>query len=105
MSFGHCLDSARSKAQVDLEKLKTCVKGSAVNGGKLEADDNTLLRAEWEEYSNTGAPLIPTVIVNKVAYKGNLKSEYIFDALCSNFKNKPQVCLDPVEKPLVIVKY
>lgn len=38
--------------------------------------------------------MIPSILINKRTYYGNVNAENIFEALCAGYKKKPQICYD-----------
>jgi len=67
---------------IDVDKIKECAKSEK---NSLLDEDSKLT----DKYEVRGSP---TLVVNDVAYKGDATSEAYKEAICSGFKEKPDVC-------------
>jgi hypothetical protein len=91
-------------ANVDKSKVDTCMTDS----GGLEGDVvNTLIAAEIAAKDASGIVIIPTMIVNSVAIRGQLSFPTAFKAICSGYSRgtEPsicQTCMDCLDAPACV---
>ena len=79
-----------------------------VNNSFSEADHNkgtnTILEAEAKAWNSHGAHYIPSVIINQVAYRGDLDPENVFSAICNGFKDPQEECKEYINATLYSTK-
>ena len=79
---------------IDFETTQKCVDKSFGNEDPASAKDNVFLREDYVYQKKSGVRFLPELMINQVVYKGQLDPRTVFNAICANFKDKPQVCVD-----------
>ncbi len=90
------------KTQIDPDQITKCIYNSfglePRQDGKedefLTTKANTLLYNDNDEKEKHNLWLTPSLLINKRTFWGSWTGEYIFEAICASFKNKPEVCYD-----------
>ena len=57
-----------------------------------------MLEEDAIEQDELGINLHPSLMINKVAYRGYLDGNDVFDAICLSFKQKPAMCHGNIEE-------
>lgn len=55
---------------------------------------NSLLDVDNENKKNHYLKILPSILINKRTYYGNLNAENIFEAVCAAHAKKPEICYD-----------
>lgn len=48
-------------------------------------EDNLILREDYDMWTTSGGSFYPQVIINNMTYRGDLKPDSIFKAICAGF--------------------
>ena len=75
--------------------MNQCIADSFIkSGSKYDAslDENTVLRDMLQDWNELGTHLYPSVTINALTYRGSLTPFYVFEAICSSYKDTPDVC-------------
>jgi hypothetical protein len=52
------------------------------------------MRANADQWIEYGTMFWPSIVINKVTFRGDITPENIMEDICANLKTKPQACLD-----------
>jgi len=77
-----CWSGVAKKLGIDTDKIETCFKSNKLSYAESE-------RKLTNEHNITGSP---TLLINGTKYQGPRTSEDYKNAICSAFKNPPQIC-------------
>ena len=50
------------------------------------------MRGELQYRKEHGSHFYPSVVINRVTYRGNLVAEEVFKAICAGFETRPEEC-------------
>lgn len=111
-----CSKAVAAQVGVDFEDLQKCVNDSfkpnkftSVLGQIMPniqpkeivehstnrwAYSNEILDAALVEEAYAGIYIVPSVIINKLMYGGNIDPFLVTEAICDAFETKPETCLD-----------
>ena len=62
------------------------------DGQNFQKDDNSILKAEAEEWKAYGSAFWPAIVINNRTYRGDLTGENVATAICSAFTSPPYYC-------------
>ena len=88
-----CSQNAHTALGLDWTGTKKCVNTSFL-GASQSKDDNTILRANADQWTEYGTMFWPAVTINQSTMRGDITPENVLEDICANLKVKPQVCLD-----------
>ncbi|CAI2370218.1 unnamed protein product [Moneuplotes crassus] len=95
-----CSKSVHAKVGLNWDDTVKCVEESFVNKG-TEDEDNILLGEDYEYWVEGGFSYTPAIIINDRKYNGDMAPDYVYEAICSGFVNKPAACLEaPTVEPI-----
>lgn len=96
-----CSYAAMDKVGANAKNAKECVTRSFL-GGNPALDDNTLLREQRLAWSESNLQFNPAVIINNQTYRGDLRAEPVFQAICSGYdpKSQPDICRSDETEPV-----
>ncbi len=86
-----CSRMAHKQFNLKYEDTEECVKMS-FEGSNFQKDENTLLKAEAEEWKAYGSAFWPALVINNRTYRGDLISDNVATAICSSFTSPPYYC-------------
>ena len=86
-----CSKMIHERLELDYSMTEKCVNDSFINRG-TEDEDNAILGEDYEFWVSSGYTYVPAVMINSVRYEGDFVPEYIFEAMCSAYYTKPEVC-------------
>jgi len=86
-----CSKNGIESIGVDFSSIDTCVEESFI-GDDHGKSVNQILDIENKDWNTNGPHIFPAIVINKVAYRGFLTPENIFQAICEGFKNAPKEC-------------
>lgn len=92
-----CSRNIVKKIGMDPKDLDKCFSQS-VSGKDLEMDENVLLEYERKVMKDRGVFFFPSIIVNGVAYRGDLESDEVLKMICAGFKKEQKYCVDYFEE-------
>ena len=78
----------------DYGKIEECIKNSVKDGGDLELAENWLLDTERSAMRERGVFFFPSMIVNGVAYRGDLEADEVLKMVCAGFNKQPRYCTE-----------
>lgn len=81
-----CSEIVHKDLKMDFKKTQDCVANSFDDVN----NENDMLNKDSVEWVLRGPHFIPAVVINKIAYRGELDPENVFKAICEGFKD-PQV--------------
>ena len=86
-----CVRDVYQHSQVDGELIERCMENS---GGLTKDATNSFLEAELKAQTDLGVVIMPTAFVNKVAIRGAMSVNNIFQAICAGYEQgtKPEIC-------------
>ena len=58
----------------------------------MNGQDNTLLKAMSEDWTNYGHNLIPSININQRTFRGRLTPDNVFEGVCAAFSSEPHEC-------------
>jgi hypothetical protein len=95
--FTHdCSVATHEKLGIKWEDTEECVNNSFVNKG-TDNEDNIILGEDYEFWVEGGFSLTPAVIINDIRYSGDMAADFVFEAVCAGFKDRPDTCdFDPL---------
>jgi len=88
-----CSENAHKTLGLDFTSTKKCVNSSFL-GPNPAKDENSLMRANADQWIEYGTLFWPSVTINKVTFRGDITPENVLEDICANLRTKPQVCLD-----------
>ena len=88
-----CSKNAHTKLGFDFEATEKCVDESFLSSNRATAD-NLILQENAKQWKEYGTLYWPSVVINKVTFRGDVTAENIVEDICANLSQKPQVCID-----------
>ena len=87
-----CSKAIHKKVGISWEDTSSCVDKSFVNRGTVN-EDNSILGEDFEYWMEDGFTITPSVMINDVKYNGDIAPDYVFEAICASFKDRPVPCM------------
>lgn len=79
------------------DQTMQCVENSfepAKKGEELWQRDNTILKENYKQWIDYGILYYPSVMINKVSYRGDIIPINIAEAICASLWSQPDFCID-----------
>lgn len=90
-----CSKNAHKALGLDFAKTEQCVKESFLGtGADLHSSDNSVMKANAEQWKEYGTLYWPSVTINRMTFRGDITPENILEDVCANLVDKPQVCIN-----------
>ena len=96
-----CSKLVHERLGLSWEETQKCVKESFINKDTVD-EDNSILGEDYEYWVEGGFSYTPAIIINDAKYNGDMAPDYVFEAICSGFKDRPKVCQDALRNPATI---
>eukprot|EP00343_Euplotes_focardii_P001305 CAMPEP_0205802044 /NCGR_PEP_ID=MMETSP0205-20121125/4230_1 /ASSEMBLY_ACC=CAM_ASM_000278 /TAXON_ID=36767 /ORGANISM="Euplotes focardii, Strain TN1" /LENGTH=190 /DNA_ID=CAMNT_0053067793 /DNA_START=90 /DNA_END=659 /DNA_ORIENTATION=- len=96
-----CSKAVHTKLGLDYAETQKCVENSFSNKG-TDDEDNSILGEDYEYWMEGGFSITPSIIINDARYSGDIAPDYVFEAICSGFNEKPLACSNYSVMPLPI---
>lgn len=78
----------------DYDKIQECILKSVKDDGDIELAENSLLDNERAAMRERGVFFFPSMIVNGVAYRGDLEADEVLKMVCAGFNKQPKYCTE-----------
>lgn len=88
-----CSENAHKTLGLDFVGTKKCVNSSFAGTDKSK-EDNSIMKANADQWIEYGTLFWPSVTINKSTFRGDITPENVIEDVCANLKIKPQVCID-----------
>lgn len=88
-----CSKEGHREIKRNMDKTKSCVDQSFWKED-YASSENTILKANDERWKEYGTLYWPSVVINRVTYRGDITAENILEVVCAALADKPRVCLN-----------
>lgn len=79
---------------VDYKNIEDCIQGSVKDNGDVYMVENMLLDTERKFLKERGVFFYPSIIVNGIAYRGDLEPDEVLKMVCAGFNKQPEYCVE-----------
>ena len=88
-----CSENAHNALGLDFTTTKKCVNSSFL-GKDHSKEENTIMKANADQWIEYGTLFWPSVTINKSTFRGDITPENVLEDICANLKEKPKVCIN-----------
>lgn len=90
-----CSKNAHKTLKLDFAATQKCAEESFLgSGSNMFASENTIMKANAEQWKEYGTLYWPSVTINRMTFRGDITPENILEDICANLVDKPKVCIN-----------